>query len=58
MNEKIAFAAVDMAAANSKKYCGFGFFGGEPMLERELIIKTVEYAKKELRQQSFRFHSG
>ena len=41
MTREVAYAAVDLAA-ESKKPCGLIFFGGEPLLERELIYDTVE----------------
>jgi uncharacterized protein len=45
MMREIAFAAVDLAA-ESKKPCGLIFFGGEPLVERELIYDIIEYSRK------------
>lgn len=45
ITHETAFAAVDMAA-ESKKPCGLVFFGGEPLLERELIYDIIEYSQK------------
>ncbi|MCL2813025.1 MAG: SPASM domain-containing protein [Oscillospiraceae bacterium] len=45
MARKTAFAAVDLAAGE-KKPCGLIFFGGEPLIERELIYDTVKYSQK------------
>jgi uncharacterized protein len=45
MSLETAFAAVDMAM-KSNDSTGLVFFGGEPLLEKELIYKTVEYSKK------------
>ena len=45
MTQKTAFAAVDLAASE-KKPCGLIFFGGEPLVERQLIYDTVGYSQK------------
>jgi len=45
MSLETAFAAVDMAMGSSDS-SGLVFFGGEPLLEKELIYKTIEYSKK------------
>lgn len=45
MSLETAYAAVDMAM-KSNDSTGLVFFGGEPLLEKELIYKTVEYSKK------------
>ena len=45
MAKKTAFAAVDLAASE-KKPCGLIFFGGEPLIERELIYDIVAYSQK------------
>jgi len=44
MTTLTARAAVDLAGQNSKK-AGLIFFGGEPLLMRDLIYGTVEYAR-------------
>ena len=54
MTHKTAFAAVDLAANNTrnaddtdtKKPCGLVFFGGEPLTERRLIYDIVEYSQR------------
>lgn len=43
MTEKTARAAIDFAAQNGKP-TGISFFGGEPLLKKELIADTVSYA--------------
>jgi uncharacterized protein len=45
MSRRTAFTAVDMAASE-KKPCGLIFFGGEPLIERELIYDIVEYSRR------------
>lgn len=45
MNEETALRAVEFAANNSVQSCGISFFGGEPLLQKDLIYKCVEYAK-------------
>jgi len=44
MSKEVAFAAVDFAASH-KGTTGLLFYGGEPLLERQLIFDTVEYTK-------------
>ena len=44
MSLKTARAAVDLAAKNAKR-AGLIFFGGEPLLYRELIYETTAYAR-------------
>lgn len=45
MTVKTARAAIDFAARNGKT-TGISFFGGEPLLRKELIADVVDYAKK------------
>lgn len=45
MSEKTALKSVEFAANNSVQSCGVSFFGGEPLLQKNLIYKCVEYAK-------------
>lgn len=45
MSEEIALQAVDFAAQHSGMHCGISFFGGEPLLRRDLIQKCIEHAK-------------
>lgn len=44
MSPETARAAVDLAAGTSG-HCGIIFFGGEPLLQRQLIYDTVAYAE-------------
>lgn len=44
MSPETAKAAVDLAASLGKR-CGIAFFGGEPLLCRDLIEETVEYGE-------------
>lgn len=46
MSEETALRAVEFAANNSVQSCGISFFGGEPLLQKDLIYKCVEYAGK------------
>jgi uncharacterized protein len=48
MSEDIAFAGVDYLLNHSKTQdiTTLGFYGGEPLLNFDLIKKTVDYAKK------------
>jgi len=43
MTQEIAFAAVNLSMSNAKT-SGLLFYGGEPLLERQLIYDTVNYA--------------
>ncbi len=45
MTAKTARAAIDFAARDGKS-TGISFFGGEPLLKKELVTDTVAYAKK------------
>lgn len=51
----IAREAVD-AAARAGGSSGLVFFGGEPLLQKELIYETVAYAKRAERSGNVRFH--
>ncbi|MCL2361370.1 MAG: radical SAM protein [Defluviitaleaceae bacterium] len=44
MSKEVAFAAVDFAT-QYKATTGLLFYGGEPLLERQLIFDTVDYTK-------------
>lgn len=43
MNERTALAACDLMFSYGHKQNGFSFFGGEPLLCRELIEKVIAY---------------
>jgi len=46
MSKETAFAAIDLALQSDQKYPGVAFFGGEPLLCKELIKEMVGYAKE------------
>lgn len=48
--------AVDMASENSMASIGIVFFGGEPLLHRDLIYETVEYCKWKENNSEGMFH--
>ena len=54
MTRDTARAAVDLAAASGRQ-TGLVFFGGEPLLCRELIEETVGYAQEVSRRTGHRF---
>lgn len=59
MAEQTVYSAVDLAASLSRKRndsCGIIFFGGEPLLCRELIEKAVAYAEDKQKNGEGRFH--
>jgi len=45
MTKEVAFAAVKLGMKNTNT-SGLLFYGGEPLLERQLIYDTVDYAKR------------
>jgi len=45
MTKEIAFKAIELASAGSKS-TGILFYGGEPLLEKELIYSVVEHCAK------------
>lgn len=51
----IAQRAIDLAARLNKNGCGIAFFGGEPLLKKQLIIDTVNYAKETYPQKQFHY---
>jgi uncharacterized protein len=56
MSFDTAKKAVDLASKNSKDSIGIIFFGGEPLLHRDLIYETVEYCKWKDKQSQGMFH--
>ncbi len=46
MTEETALKAIDMAVRNNDKSVGVSFFGGEPLLCKDLIYRCVEYSKR------------
>jgi uncharacterized protein len=48
--------AVDLASKNSKGSTGIIFFGGEPLLFKDLIKETIEYSKWIEKQSDCMFH--
>lgn len=55
MNSEIIHAAIDLAA-KSKTNCGIIFFGGEPLLFRDLIYDAVAYGEDIDKNRPNRFH--
>lgn len=59
MPQETAFKTVDLLVDRSpKKECGITFFGGEPLLNFQLIKETVSYARQRAKEKGkrFRFH--
>jgi len=49
MTQKVAFAAIDLLKKHGRKSgVNIGFFGGEPLLNWQVMKSTVEYAEIEL----------
>ena len=55
MPKEAAFAAVNLAM-DDKKTTGLLFYGGEPMLEKQLIYEIVDYTKKINKDSGHVFH--
>jgi len=47
MSKDIAFKAIDMSSLNASRV-GIIFFGGEPLLHREIIEDVIKYSKEKL----------
>ncbi|MDP4175480.1 MAG: radical SAM protein [Bacteroidota bacterium] len=56
MTEDIAFHAVEYGSNISPENCGIIFFGGEPLLKKELITSTIEFSKELKKKRGFRNH--
>jgi uncharacterized protein len=56
MSLETARKSVDMASKNAMGSTGIIFFGGEPLLCKDLIYETVEYCKWKERNSSSMFH--
>lgn len=56
MSRETAFAAVELAARGDPPSAGIIFFGGEPLLCRDLIYDTVAYCRKREKEKPTRFH--
>ncbi len=56
MDLDTAKKAVDMAAASKKSSVGIVFFGGEPLMHKELIYDVVEYCRWKEKDSEVRFH--
>ena len=56
MSESVAGEALELAARIHDGSCGIVFFGGEPLLHKDLIENTVARAREMERRQAGRFH--
>lgn len=56
MTEQTALAAVDLLAGDGKTYGGISFFGGEPLLRKELIYRCVERVATAHPEKEFRYN--
>lgn len=55
MSEEVALKAVEFAAKNSIQSCGISFFGGEPLLQKNLIYTCIDYANT-FKNKRFRYN--
>ena len=46
MSKEVAFQSIDYIATSCPPNTGIIFFGGEPLLKKDLIKETIEYAEK------------
>jgi len=56
MDPDTAFRAVDLAVSDCGRSVGIIFFGGEPLLRKDLIYSTIEYAKAKSKQAGIHMH--
>jgi uncharacterized protein len=56
MSSETGRKAMDMGVRVSGGSCGIVFFGGEPLLHKELIQELVEYGRDRERKQAGQFH--
>lgn len=54
MTEKTLIKACELAFSKGNS-AGLGFFGGEPLLKKELIIKAIEYCKNKEKETGKKF---
>ena len=56
MTEELAYRAIDQALALEQLVVGIAFFGGEPLLQKDLIKGTVRYANNHPRKKKTQFY--
>jgi len=56
MTEAVGLKALELGASMNSGSCGIDFFGGEPLLQKELIMSLVERGREMERRQAGRFH--
>lgn len=56
MDPSTACKAVDLAVSDCGKSVGIIFFGGEPLLYKDLIYSTIEYANAKRKQAGIHMH--
>jgi uncharacterized protein len=56
ITEEIAFRAVEYGAIVSPENCGIIFFGGEPLLKKDLITSAIEFSRDLKKRKGFRNH--
>ncbi|HEY9059032.1 MAG TPA: radical SAM protein [Pseudobacteroides sp.] len=56
MRMETAHKAVDLAAEIGGESIGIIFFGGEPLLKKDLIYETIDYCRWKQKDQNYRFH--
>lgn len=56
MTQETAKSAVDYIVANLPVNTGLIFFGGEPLLKKDIIISVIDYANKIRRDSGFYMH--
>lgn len=56
MSSEVSKRSIDFITKTSPENAGVIFFGGEPLLKKDLIIQTVEYAKSLEKKGKAKFH--
>jgi len=56
MDSHMVCKAMDLAVSDGKSSVGIIFFGGEPLLHKDIICEAMEYGKWKQRQRGCHFH--
>ncbi len=57
MNEEIMLQVINYAVKQSHHNCGLIFFGGEPLLRKDLVKFAVEECQKQYESNNFMYHT-
>ncbi len=57
MSEEILLQTIRYAVKESRHNCGIIFFGGEPLLKKDLIARALEECEKQHKENQFIYHT-